>query len=87
MLFYPAVKKAGCADRSCGVKVSLYGLKRRIREERARRLLSQFGLADTGKKPFKAYSKGMKRKLTIAAGIIHRPKVLFIGFPWPVVFF
>ncbi|SFH08782.1 ABC-2 type transport system ATP-binding protein [Desulfotomaculum arcticum] len=60
---------------------SLYGLEKRMREERARHLLSQFGLADTGKKLFKAYSKGMKRKLTIAAGIIHEPKVLFLDEP------
>ncbi|NLL21633.1 MAG: ABC transporter ATP-binding protein, partial [Firmicutes bacterium] len=31
--------------------------------------------------PFKAYSKGMKRKLTIAAGIIHEPKILFLDEP------
>lgn len=60
---------------------SLYGMEKRKREERARQLLKQFGLADTGKKPFRAYSKGMKRKLTIAAGIIHEPKILFLDEP------
>ena len=29
----------------------------------------------------KAYSKGMKRKLTIAAGIIHQPEILFLDEP------
>jgi ABC-2 type transport system ATP-binding protein len=43
--------------------------------------LEVFGLADTGKKPFKAYSKIMKRKLTIAAGIIHEPEILFLDEP------
>lgn len=60
---------------------ALYGLRKREREERARELLHLFGLAETGKKPFKAYSKGMKRKLTIAAAIIHRPRVLFLDEP------
>lgn len=60
---------------------SLYGMNKTKREIRAKQLLEQFGLADTGKRPFKAYSKGMKRKLTIAAGIIHEPKLLFLDEP------
>ncbi len=60
---------------------SLYGMRKKEREERARQLLVQFSLDDTGKRPFKAYSKGMKRKLTIAAGIIHNPKILFLDEP------
>lgn len=60
---------------------SLYGMEKAKREKRAKELLEQFGLADTGKKPFKAYSKGMKRKLTIAAGIIHEPQILFLDEP------
>jgi ABC-2 type transport system ATP-binding protein len=60
---------------------ALYGLERRKREERARELLEQFGLAEAGRRPFRAYSKGMKRKLTIAAGIIHEPKILFLDEP------
>lgn len=62
----------------CG---ALYGIKRRKREERARQLLEHFGLAEAGNKPFKAYSRGMKRKLTIAAAIIHEPKILFLDEP------
>jgi ABC-2 type transport system ATP-binding protein len=60
---------------------ALYGIGKREREERARRLLEQFGLAEAGRRPFRAYSKGMKRKLTIAAGIIHQPKILFLDEP------
>jgi ABC-2 type transport system ATP-binding protein len=60
---------------------ALYGLRKTERQARARRLLEQFGLAEAGKRPFKAYSKGMKRKLTIAAGIIHEPEILFLDEP------
>lgn len=60
---------------------SLYGMEKEEREKRARELLKQFGLDTTGNKLFKAYSKGMKRKLTIAAGIIHNPKILFLDEP------
>lgn len=60
---------------------ALYGMGKRERQDRARSLLAQFGLDKTGKRPFKAYSKGMKRKLTIAAGIIHSPPILFLDEP------
>ncbi len=60
---------------------SLYGMDKVKRETRARQLLEEFGLADTGQKKYKAYSKGMKRKLTIAAGIIHEPEILFLDEP------
>jgi ABC-2 type transport system ATP-binding protein len=60
---------------------ALYGMRKPEREVRARQLLEQFGLKEAGKKLFKAYSKGMKRKLTIAAGIIHQPPMLFLDEP------
>jgi ABC-2 type transport system ATP-binding protein len=60
---------------------SLYGMPKSEREHRARGLLAQFGLADAAGKKFAAYSKGMKRKLAIAAGIIHRPPILFLDEP------
>lgn len=60
---------------------SLYGMKKEAREKRAKELLKEFSLDNAGIRPFKAYSKGMKRKLTIAAGIIHNPKILFLDEP------
>ncbi len=62
----------------CG---ALYGMEKILREQRATQLLEQFGLAEAANKSFKAYSKGMKRKLTIAAGIIHQPEILFLDEP------
>lgn len=62
----------------CG---ALYGMACREREERARKLLDTFGLADAARRRFGGYSKGMKRKLSIAAGIIHRPRILFLDEP------
>ena len=60
---------------------ALYGMRRREREARARELLAQFGLAEAADRGFGGYSRGMKRKLTIAAGIIHEPPVLFLDEP------
>jgi ABC-2 type transport system ATP-binding protein len=62
----------------CG---ALYGMARREREARARELLETFGLADAAGRKFAGYSKGMKRRLTFAAGIIHRPPILFLDEP------
>jgi len=62
----------------CG---ALYGMARKERETRARELLETFGLANAARRGFGGYSKGMKRKLAIAAGIIHRPRILFLDEP------
>ena len=62
----------------CG---SLYGMSKRNRQSRARELLDLFGLADAAGRKFAGYSRGMKRKLAIAAGIIHAPPILFLDEP------
>ena len=60
---------------------SLYGLGKTERQVRARKLLEAFGLTKAANRKFGGYSKGMKRKLTIAAGIIHKPEILFLDEP------
>jgi ABC-2 type transport system ATP-binding protein len=60
---------------------SLYGMGKAQRQAQARKLLEMFGLNDAANRRFGGYSKGMKRKLTIAAGIIHRPEILFLDEP------
>lgn len=60
---------------------SLYGMPKQKRKNRAEELLEIFGLKEAGNRKFGGYSKGMKRKLTIAAGIIHNPSVLFLDEP------
>jgi ABC-2 type transport system ATP-binding protein len=48
---------------------------------RADELLEQFSLADTGRKPVKKYSGGMRRRLDLAASLILAPEVLFLDEP------
>lgn len=60
---------------------ALYGLRKKERHARARKLLSDFGLTQAADRKFGGYSKGMKRKLTVAAGIIHTPGILFLDEP------
>jgi len=60
---------------------ALYGMGKAERQTRARELLKEFDLGAAADRKFAGYSKGMKRKLTIAAGIIHRPSILFLDEP------
>jgi ABC-2 type transport system ATP-binding protein len=60
---------------------ALYGMRKRERRSRAAELLQAFGLAEAAHRKFETYSKGMKRKLTLAAGIVHRPPILFLDEP------
>ena len=60
---------------------ALYGIGKTERRARARQLLQDFGLTPAADRKFGGYSKGMKRRLTIAAGIVHRPQILFLDEP------
>ncbi len=60
---------------------ALYGMRKDERRSRARALLETFGLREAADRKFAGYSRGMKRRLTIAAGIIHNPPVLFLDEP------
>ncbi|WP_306986594.1 ATP-binding cassette domain-containing protein [Streptomyces canus] len=59
----------------------LYHLGARHACVRADELLEHFGLADTGRKPVRAYSGGMRRRLDLAASLIRDPEVLFLDEP------
>jgi ABC-2 type transport system ATP-binding protein len=60
---------------------SLYGMGGSERRRRAWQLLESFDLREAADRKFAGYSRGMKRKLTIAAGIIHQPRILFLDEP------
>ena len=60
---------------------ALYGMHKAERQARAHELLETFALAKAAHRKFAGYSRGMKRKLTIAAGIIHKPQILFLDEP------
>jgi ABC-2 type transport system ATP-binding protein len=59
----------------------LYGMPRRDVGARADALLERFGLAEVAGRLVRSYSGGMKRKLDVAAGLMHRPRVLFLDEP------
>ncbi|MFF0227456.1 ATP-binding cassette domain-containing protein [Streptomyces sp. NPDC004629] len=59
----------------------LHHLGARHARVRAGELLERFGLADTGRRPVRAYSGGMRRRLDLAASLITEPDVLFLDEP------
>jgi len=59
----------------------MYGVPRNQRKERGMNLLKFFGLEDRKRAKFKELSKGLKRRLTIAAALVHKPKILFLDEP------
>jgi ABC-2 type transport system ATP-binding protein len=58
-----------------------YGMGRRERQQRARELLGAVGLAEWQDKAAATYSGGMRRRLEIARGLIHRPHVFILDEP------
>ncbi|OPX69050.1 MAG: Trehalose/maltose import ATP-binding protein MalK [Methanoregulaceae archaeon PtaB.Bin056] len=59
----------------------LYHVGKEDRESRGKELLEVFGLWDRRASRVKGFSKGMKRRLTLAMGLINDPKLLFLDEP------
>jgi len=60
----------------------MYGLSEREVRTRTEELLNVFGLSNDADKLVVDYSVGMRKKIALAAAIIHRPQVLFLDEPF-----
>jgi ABC-2 type transport system ATP-binding protein len=63
------------------MQAEIYGLTGATRRERVAQLLERFGLAEAAGRIAKTYSGGMQRRLDVALGLVHQPKVLFLDEP------
>jgi ABC-2 type transport system ATP-binding protein len=60
----------------------MYGLHRAVARQRARELLELFELDGAGRKLIADYSKGMRKRLAMAAALIHRPRLFLLDEPF-----
>jgi ABC-2 type transport system ATP-binding protein len=59
----------------------LYSVPRNIRKQRIEEVLNLVGLTERMHDQVKTYSGGMRRRLEIARGLLHKPKVMFLDEP------
>ena len=59
----------------------MYGLSGKALNSRVDEILEQIGLVDKAKNKVKTYSGGMKRRVNIGVGLLHKPRLLFMDEP------
>jgi ABC-2 type transport system ATP-binding protein len=59
----------------------LYGIRGKALRHRVDEVLEMVGLADAADRLSSGYSGGMRRRLDVAMGLVHRPSVLFLDEP------
>jgi ABC-2 type transport system ATP-binding protein len=59
----------------------MYGLSGKSLNSRVDEVLEQIGLTDKAKNKVKTYSGGMKRRVNIGVGLLHKPRLLFMDEP------
>jgi ABC-2 type transport system ATP-binding protein len=69
------------AEENMEIHGVLYHVPHKVRKERTEALLKQFELWERRKDQVKKFSGGMKRRLEIARGFLHTPKILFLDEP------
>jgi len=77
----PTLDEYLTAEQNLRFHAYAYRVPRDIREKRIDELLELVELSDRRKSKVRTYSGGMKRRLELARGLLHRPQVLFLDEP------
>jgi ABC-2 type transport system ATP-binding protein len=76
-----AVDPEATGRENLALEARLHGLQGSSLRGRVDELLGRFGLTQAANRVARTYSGGMQRKLDVAMGLVHRPRVLFLDEP------
>lgn len=77
----PSLDDELTAEENMELHGVLYGVEKKLRRERIAELLAFVDLTDRKDSFVKEFSGGTKRRLEIARGLLHHPKVMFLDEP------